>query len=135
LSDHAVRKSISAYFAAVSMLDSAAFAGTFHEQGETSDPAGTPPHRGRAAIQAWFESLAGLFEEVSMEPSRVFLRQGHAAVLWSAQGTGRNGRQVMFAGITAFELDPEGEILRARGYWNPEPVIAELSLPPAATGR
>lgn len=128
MSDHSVRKTISTYFAATSLLDPAALAETFAEHGECEDPVGTPARRGRAEIGAGFAALAARLSELSMEPARVFLCGLGAAVQWNAQGLGKNGRQVMFNGITVFTLDSQARIQRLQSYWDPASVLSELAL-------
>jgi len=135
MSDHSVRKTISTYFAAASMLDAGALAETFAERGESEDPVGTPVRRGKPEIRAGFAALAAGLCEFSMEPARVYLCGNGAAVQWNAQGLGKNGRQVMFAGITVFTLDSQARIQRLQGFWDHEPVLRELALEPPATAR
>lgn len=135
MSDHSVRKTVSTYFAAVSMLDATALAETFSERGESEDPLGAPVCRGRAAIRDGFAALAARLSELAMEPSRVFICGSGAAVLWNAQGLGKNGRQVMFAGISVFALDSQARIERLQSFWDPAPVLRELALAPPAQPR
>jgi uncharacterized protein (TIGR02246 family) len=126
MSEHAVRKTISTYFAAASMLDSKALAELFSKQAECEDPVGTPLQRGREAIEAGFAAFAAQLTEFSLEPARVFVRGDSVAVQWNGQGQGKNNRQVMFIGISVFTLDPQARITRLNSYWDPTPVQAEL---------
>ena len=126
MSDHSVRKSISAYFAAVSLLDAAAFAEVFAEDAEAADPVGTPVRRGRGEIRAGFAIMVERWKELAMEPARVFVCGNAAAVQWNAQGLGRNDRQVMFNGITVFTLDAQASIAHLESFWDPVPVLREL---------
>jgi steroid Delta-isomerase len=49
------------------------------------------------------------------------------AIKWTADGVGKNGRSVTFEGIDLWTLNDVGEIQSLRAYWNPEPVVAQLS--------
>ncbi|HEY9635812.1 MAG TPA: hypothetical protein V6D14_20570 [Coleofasciculaceae cyanobacterium] len=45
---------------------------------------------------------------------------------WTIRGISKNGKSVMFEGITVFEVNDAGKIQTTRAYWNPATIIAQL---------
>lgn len=127
MSDHAVRKTIAAYFAAASMLDPASLAELFAAEGENHDPVGAHAQRGPAQVLERWNAFAAQWSDFSVEASRSYVRGPRAAVAWNASGTARNGRSLMFAGIAVFTLNGDARILRLENFYDPAPVEAELA--------
>ena len=71
--------------------------------------------------------LVSLFETVGLTEDHIFLVGDTAAVKWTGQGRGRNGKNVSFEGIDVIECNSEGEIVLGHAYWNPAPVVAAVT--------
>jgi steroid delta-isomerase len=121
-----VSRAVRGYFLAIRAMDAEAFANSFSENGTTSDPMGSPPISGRAALSEFFASICKNFKSVSLNEEAVFVAGNGAAVKWTGQGTSTNGKEVKFEGIDVFEIDDEGKIQNLWAYWNPAEMIAQL---------
>ncbi|MEW6130203.1 MAG: nuclear transport factor 2 family protein [Acidobacteriota bacterium] len=121
-----INEIVAAYFAATRAMDKAAWLATFAEDGVSIDPVGAPPMDTNEKRAAFFDGIVGAFETVGLSEQEIYLADNSAAVKWTGQGTGKNGREVSFAGIDVFEINDQGKIHSIRGYWNPAAMMAEL---------
>lgn len=126
MSEELVRTAVNNYFNAICAMDVDAWVATFAEDGVSNDPVGAPPHIGAAALRAFFQGIGGAFQTIKMVPVEIFVCANEAAVKWTGQGTGKNGRAVSFDGIDLFTVNEAGKITSLRGYWNPGAVMMEL---------
>ncbi|MDQ3821177.1 MAG: nuclear transport factor 2 family protein, partial [Acidobacteriota bacterium] len=110
-------------------MDIEAWVATFAPDATSYDPVGAPPTVGHDALRQFFTALASTFDKVSITEDQIFIAGNGAAVKWTGQGTGKNGRKVKFEGIDVFELDEAGLIQTIRAYWNPGEVIMQLQEP------
>jgi steroid delta-isomerase len=125
LAPEAIQAVVNRYFAATRSLDLDAWLSTFASDATCYEP-GNPPLQGHAALSQFFIQFASLFRQVGLQEDFVAIDGNQAAVKWTGRGTGLNGREVVFEGIDLFELNENGTIQKARGYWDPAAVIAEL---------
>jgi steroid delta-isomerase len=121
-----IQKTVAAYFAAIRATDRATWLGTFAEDAVSHDPVGGAPVMGREGLGQFFDTIAGLFERLSMTEDHVFVAGNGAAVKFSGRGVGKNGRTVTFEGIDVFELNEGGKIQKVWGYWDPSRLMLEL---------
>jgi steroid delta-isomerase len=126
MSTETVARRIKAYFAAIKAMDTEAWIANFAADVEAYDPADAPPHRGHDGVRQFFEGIAGLFKEVELTADQVFIVGREAAVKWTGNGVGKNGRKVHFEGIDVFEVNEEGQIQKTRAYWNPAELMGQL---------
>jgi ketosteroid isomerase-like protein len=99
---------VDAYFDAIRRKDADAWAACFAADATAHDPANAPPRVGREAQRAFLAGVAALFHELD----------------FSAHCVANNGKAVEVEGIDCFELDEEGRIRQALGYWDPSPLFA-----------
>lgn len=121
-----MKESVAAYFAATRAMDKEAWLATFAADGISVDPVGAPPMDTNEKRAAFFDGIIGAFENVGLTEQEIYLTANSAAVKWTGQGTGKNGRDVSFAGIDIFEINEDGKIQTVRGYWDPAAMMAEL---------
>ncbi len=126
MSPETVREVIRRYFTAIRAMDVEAWVGTFACDAVSHDPVGAPAIEGHSGLRQFFLGVAGAFREVSLREEHVFINGDQAAVKWSGEGVGRNGRRVTFDGIDVFRFNPDGRIQQLWGYWNPTAMMAEL---------
>jgi steroid Delta-isomerase len=115
------------YAAAINHLDTDAYVATFAGDAIAYEPVGAPPYQGSAGIRQFFESTGGLFANLNIQWTFVQIVGNEVAIKWTADGVGKNGRSVTFEGIDLWTLNDVGKIQSLRAYWNPEPVVAQLS--------
>jgi steroid delta-isomerase len=126
MSPEVISRTIKTYFAAIRAMDTEAFVATFAPDAMSYDPVGAPPAVGHDGLRQFFEAIAGAFEKVGLSEDHIFIAGNGAAVKWTGQGRGKNGRDVRFEGIDIFELNDEGLIQTIRAYWNPAEVMMQL---------
>lgn len=90
------------------------------------DPAEAPALQGKAGLHQFLQGIAGIFETVELVEEFISVNGNEAAVKWTGNGIGVNGRSVTFQGIDLFEVNSDGKIQSMRGYWHPTAMVAEL---------
>ena len=122
-----VEQAVKAYFKALRAMDVEAWVGTFAADAVSHDPVGSPPLEGHGALRAFLSGVLGLFERVGLQEDRVFIAGNEAAVKWTGQGRGKNGREVRFEGIDVMTVNEAGKIQTVRAYWDAGEVIAQVT--------
>jgi steroid delta-isomerase len=120
-------KAVAEYFSALRAMDVDRCVNTFAPTGESHDPVGAPPLLGHDALRQFLTGIFSLFETVGLTEDHIFVAGDTAAVKWTGQGRGRNGKDVAFEGIDVIECNPEGKIILIHAYWNPAPVVAAVT--------
>lgn len=121
------RHAVAEYFAALRAMSPDAWVATFSDDAVSHDPVGAPPHPGKDAIRQFLTGVLSLFETVGLTEDHVFVAGNHAAIKWTGRGKGKNGRSVTFEGIDVITVNEQGKIQRVDAYWDPAPVIAEVT--------
>lgn len=119
-------QAVSEYFAATRAMDADRWVDTFAPTATSYDPVGTPPLNGHEALHGFIAGVFSLFKTIGLTENNVFLNGNTAAVKWTGQGTGHNGKSVTFEGIDVITVDDSGKISLVNAYWDPTPVIAEV---------
>ena len=127
MSPQAMQQCIKDYFSALSNKDCDAWLATFANDGANHDPAGSPPNVGHAALRQYFLTVSASFASVEISADEFLLQANRAAVTWSANAVGHNGRAVRFSGIDVFEMNAAGTIQTLWGFWDPTAMFAELN--------
>lgn len=125
ISQDMMQQTITAYFAAIRAMNGAAWLTTMAENIISYEP-GNPPLQGHAALGQFFQELSDAFETVGLTEDFVAIVGNRAAVKWSGQGIGKNGRAVTFEGIDLFEFNADGKIQTVHAYWDPAAMMQEL---------
>jgi steroid delta-isomerase len=126
MSAEAIQRVVADYFRATRSMDIEAWLATFAKDAISYDPVGGQPLEGEDSLRQFFAGIAGAFETVGLTEDSVFISGNGAAVKWTGQGVGKNGRRVTFEGIDVFEVNDGGKIQRMWAYWNPAAMMAEL---------
>ena len=121
-----VRQLIADYFAATRAMDAEAWLKTMAPEIRSYDPVGTPPTQGLDAMRKYFAGITGLCKKIGMTEQSIFVCGNQAAVKWTGQAIGQNGRSVSFEGIDVFCLNPAGCISEILAYWDPQVLLREL---------
>lgn len=127
MSEEMIRTAVSNYLAAICAKDVDAWLATYAPDGVSHDPVGTPPLVGKEALRQFFNSIADLFETLSMGTDQVFIGGNCAAFKFTGQGRGKNGRDVTFEGIDIFEVNDEGQIQKVMAYWDAGALLKTLT--------
>jgi steroid delta-isomerase len=121
------KQAVAEYFSALRAMDVDRWVNIFAPGAESHDPVGTPPLVGHEALRQFLTEIFSAFETVGLTEDHIFVTGDIAAVKWTGLGRGRNGKDVIFEGIDIIECNPEGKIISVRAYWNPAPVVAEVT--------
>ncbi len=117
---------VAEYFTAIRAMDTERCVALFAPDAEQHDPVGAPANVGHDAIRAFFTSIFTGFQTVGLTEKHVFVNGASAAVKWTGNGVGRNGKPVSFEGIDVIDCDHEGKIVLVRAFWDPSPVMSVL---------
>jgi steroid delta-isomerase len=126
MSPEDISRAVKAYFAAIRAMDGEAWIATFAPDAVSYDPVGAPPTVGHDGLRQFFAAIVTAFEKVGLTEDHVFIAGNGAAVKWTGNGKGKNGRSVRFEGIDIFDFNEAGLIQAVRAYWNPAEVMMQL---------
>jgi len=127
MSQGQIEQGIQDFFAAFCNKDVEAWLATFAADATSHDPVGAPPNVGHAALRQFFLTVMDMFDRVSIGAEQVLVCNQRGVAKWRAQGVGKNGRTVNFAGLDVFEMDESGKIKGLWGFWDPAAMLAELN--------
>jgi uncharacterized protein (TIGR02246 family) len=110
--------------------DSAGIAALFADDGVSANNPHGPPHRGRAAIAAYWAAEIARQREVRVTFGVPVIAGDRAAAEWWA--TFADPDPVTYAGCLMLRFAPDGTCAELREYWNPLP--GETAGPPEGWG-
>jgi steroid delta-isomerase len=114
-----LRAVVDKYFAAIAARDPQRIALVFAEAGEIEDPVGAPVRYGRDAVAAMFASgVAALATQVEIQVLAALPSGNSIAAHWTMTARGKAGRKIGTEGIDVLQVDEDGLIVRAEGYWD-----------------
>src|SRR5262245_41931142 len=105
-----IRQVVTAHYAAIRAMDPTAWINNFAEDALSYYPVGCVPIEDHRGLHQFYQSISMAFEKVGMTEDHVFVAGDQAAVKWTGQGVGLNGRDVTFEGISVFEVNEQGKI-------------------------
>lgn len=114
-----LRNTLQAYFAAIAARDPRRIASVFAENAEIEDPVGSPLRHGRDGVIALFSAgVAALASHVEIDVIAALPSGAGIAAHWTMIAHGKAGREVRAEGIDVLQVNAQGLIVRAEGYWN-----------------
>ena len=114
-----LRSTLDAYFGAIAARDPPRIALVFAERGEIEDPVGSPVRQGRDAVAGLFASgVALLASDVEINVLAALPSGNAIAAHWTMTARSKAGHEVRAEGIDVLEVDAQGLIVRAEGYWD-----------------
>jgi steroid Delta-isomerase len=112
-----VQVAVDAYVAAYQENDRDAFLDAFATDGVIVDPVGTPPHAGREARGAFWDTVHQLTERMIFDVKDVVVCGNEAAMVFGIHAsTGDAG--IVLDAVDIFEVDDDGKIASMRAYWD-----------------
>jgi steroid Delta-isomerase len=112
-----VQAAVEAYVAAYQTNDRNAFLDAFAIDGVIVDPVGTPPHAGREARGAFWDTVHQLTERMTFDVKDVVVCGSEAAMVFGIHAsTGDAG--IVLDAVDIFEVDDDGKISSMRAYWD-----------------
>ena len=112
-----VQAAVESYVAAYQTNDRDAFLDVFATDGVIVDPVGTPPHAGREARGAFWDTVHQLTERMTFDVKDVVVCGSEAAMVFGIHAsTGDAG--IVLDAVDIFEVDDDGKIASMRAYWD-----------------
>ena len=112
-----VQAAVESYVAAYQTNDRDAFLDAFATDGVIVDPVGTPPHAGREARGAFWDTVHQLTERMTFDVKDVVVCGSEAAMVFGIHAsTGDAG--ILLDAVDIFEVDEDGKISSMRAYWD-----------------
>ena len=125
-----LKNTLDSYFEAIAARDPSRIALVFAENGEIEDPVDTPVRKGRDAVAGLFASGAALLASAVEINVLAALPSGNCiAAHWTMTARSKAGHEVRAEGIDVLEVNPQGLIVRAEGYWNAAAFREALAAP------
>jgi ketosteroid isomerase-like protein len=90
----------------------------FAQDGEFEDPVGTPVIKGRDTMAGLFASSMALASDVEINVLAAFPSGDCIAAHWTTTVRTKAGKEAKAEGIDVLEVNVQGLIVRAEGYWN-----------------
>lgn len=125
--DPLVEAAIGDYFRHLSERNKSAWFALFDKNAVVHEPVGTTPGEGVEGLEEVWQVFTGPFATFTIRSDEIFFAGSGAAVRWSAVATSGEGARVDIAGITAFEVDPDGRIQAVMSWWDPAAVLIRLA--------
>jgi len=114
------------YYSALGAMDWDRWVSLFSPTGVRHEIGGLN-YTGDKELRAFISGIGGLFQSVSIRADSTYATDHGTAVRWLANGVGINGRHVEFSGIDVFRINNDEKIVEEWAYWDPAPIISELS--------
>ena len=112
-----VRATVDAYVDAYRRNSKEALVELFAPDGVWHDPVGAPPHEGREAIGAFWDTAHSMAEKIVLEPKDIVVCGAEAAMVFTINA--HVGDSVMkFDAVDTFVVDDEGKITLLKAYWD-----------------
>jgi steroid Delta-isomerase len=108
-----IRAAVEAYVAAYNADDRGAFVALWSDDAVIEDPVGTPAHRGRDAIAAFWDGVHQLSERIRLTPGHVHVAGDGAAMVFEIRAAG-----MVIDAVDVFVVDDTGAITSMRAYWD-----------------
>jgi ketosteroid isomerase-like protein len=67
-----------------------------------------------------------VFEKLEVTKNNVFISGNGAAVKWTLNATGKNGKQATAEGISVFDINEDGKIQQLSSYWDDDAMMAQI---------
>lgn len=120
-----VREFVTSYFhAAMTEPDTSVFPTFFTPDGVLEDPVGTPPLRGREAIQTFLAAGRAPIERATFDVREIIVCGNESVVRWSSQVWTRKGQHATIEGIGNFMFDEERKLRHVREFYDLSTLIA-----------
>jgi steroid Delta-isomerase len=112
-----VQAAVDAYVAAYGKNDRDAFLDAFADDGVIVDPVGTPPHAGREARGAFWDTVHQMTERMMFDVKDVVVCGSEAAMVFRVHA-GTGDTEMVMDVVDIFEVDDDGKISSMRAYWD-----------------
>lgn len=120
-----IQAAVTAYFTNLQAMNLDLWVENFTEDAMIYDPVGKPPNKAVDNAQKFFGLLSLTFEKLQISQDQVFVAGNGAAVKWTMQAWGKNGKQGIVEGISVFEIH-DGKIQQVSSYWDEAAMMAQM---------
>ena len=113
------------YFRLLNERNQNELAACFTDECEIHSPFGSAPYNGRGSLRNMLHDLTDPWQHLKLIPKSAYRTGDRIAVMWMAEGLGKNGAQVAFEGVSVFQIGSEGRIARLEEYWDVRAALKE----------
>ncbi len=113
LNDQHIIDALQAYVDAISGDDVEAVVALFADDAVVEDPVGTPPHRGKAELRAFYQIAVDGVEKMELE-GNVRVRDHYGAAAMRAKP---KGADMYMEVLDVMEFNQDGLITKMTAYW------------------
>ncbi len=110
-----IRYAVQAYVDSFNEQDKPKFLGVLADDVVQIDPVGSPPNRGRAALESFWDGLYGQWDTIDLKIVDVIVAGDEAAMVFHLTQTSPGVTNVV-DGIDVFKVDDGGRIAEVKGY-------------------
>lgn len=125
MSKEAIAQVVDSYYVNMSGMNSEEVVKNFAEDAVVCDPVGKPPNK-IEDFPKFYQMLSMVFEKLEVTKNNVFISGNGAAVKWTLNATGKNGKQATAEGISVFEINEDGKIQQLSSYWDDDAMMAQI---------
>ena len=123
-----VRQLVTNYFhTSLVEPDTGIFPTLFTPAGILEDPVGTPPFRGREAIQQRLAAGWEKMERCTFEVGEIFVCGNESAVRWTIEVWTKKGQHLTMNGIGTFLFDGKGKLQHVREFFDVAAILSIFS--------
>jgi ketosteroid isomerase-like protein len=114
-----------AYFRSLNERNITMFMACFAGDCEAHSPFGEPPYKGRTNVSKMLGQRTKCWRRLRVIPKSASRSGNRIAVMWMADGTTQTGKCASFEGVSVFEVDDAGKIMRLEEYWDARAALRE----------
>ena len=115
-----IRETIESYWKAFTAGDRDAWVALFTDDATVEDPVGTPVHRGKEAISAFFESAHSLADSIELRSLDITAVCGGQAAFAMEIRPNIGGTMFVLEAIDVMTFADDGRISSQRAFWQQE---------------
>ena len=115
-----IRATIESYWKAFTAGDLDAWVGLFADDATVEDPVGTPVHKGKEAIGAFFEASHSLADSIALCSLDITAIVGHEAAFAMEIRPVIGGATYVLEAIDVMTFADDGRITSQRAFWQQE---------------
>jgi steroid delta-isomerase len=114
-----IRATVDGYVAAYKAADRDALLALFAPDAEWIDPVGTPMHRGREGVAAFWDTTRALVDSIVLEPVHIHVCGNEAALVMEIHSV-VGGTHLVMDAVDIFTFDDKARIRSGKAYWELE---------------
>ncbi|GFE72104.1 nuclear transport factor 2 family protein [Chroococcus sp. FPU101] len=125
--EETIKQVVTNYYSNLAAINLPQWLDTLDENALICDPVGTPPLNLAQDADKFFNILANFYQKFEINQDSVFVAGNSAAIKWTMQVTAKNSKTATVEGISTFEINEQGKIIKVLSYWDEMAMKAKLA--------